>query len=293
MKKAIAVMASLALLTGCQSSSFSGQVENGSEVVLTSNDNLSLTRQEIYETLAENYGANLLLNQALQIASQQEDIDEEELNNRVQETVDNYTSMMGDDLDSYAQQNLGYDTFEAYKEAVLVPSTRQQMMIEKYSEDNFETLATENSYRKLSWIKVADETTAMSVLAELNSGEKTFAEAVTEYSTDTSTSSSGGDLGVVSILSTDVDSSIANLTPQLTAISLYSVPVSLSDGSYAIIDVVETDPNNMKEEILEDLQSNETITSEAEAYYLNKYNFQVNEKILADAIKEIDENYLS
>lgn len=83
------------------------------------------------------------------------------------------------------------------------------------------------------------------------------------------------------------------MTPQLTAISLYSVPVSLSDGSYAIIDVVETDPNNMKEEVLEDLQSNETITSEAEAYYLNKYNFQVNEKILADAIKEIDEDYLS
>ena len=49
----------------------------------------------------------------------------------------------------------------------------------------------------------------------------------------------------------------------------------------------------MKEEVLEDLQSNETITSEAEAYYLNKYNFQVNEKILADAIKEIDEDYLS
>lgn len=293
MKKAIALVASLALLTGCQSSTFSGQVENGSDVVLTSNDNVSLTRQDIYETLAENYGANILLNKALQIASEQEEINQEELDSRVEETVNNYSSMMGDDLDAYTKENLGYDTFEEYKEAVLIPSIRQQMMIEKYSEDNFETLATENSYRKLAWIKVADETTAMTVLGELNSGEKTFEQAVSEYSTDTATSSSGGNLGVVSILSTDVDSSIANLTPQLSAISLYSVPVSLSDGSYAIINVIETDPNNMKEEVLEDLKQNDEITSEAEAYYLNKYNFQVNEKILAEAIKEIDEDYLS
>ena len=293
MKKTMILLTSMMLLTACQKQdTFTGQVDNGDEIVISCQDNLSITRQKVYEDLASSYGANYLVNLALQKAASFEVIDNEKVNQEVENTIETYKTLMGDDLDAYAKANLGFDTFETYKEKVLVPSMRQKLMIENYSEENFEKLAKENSYVKLRMIKVNDQQTAVTVIGKISSDEISFEDAVKEYSTDSTTKSKNGELSVVSILSTNVDSSIASLTPQLTAVALYSAPVTLSDGTYAIIDVQETDINVLKDDILKDLKVNDSITQEAEAFYLNKYNFKVSDPVLKKAVQEINKDYI-
>lgn len=295
MKKAIVLLASLCLVAGCSSSSslYNSKVENSNTAAITGAE-VNITYQDIYEQLMESNGADYVLNTALSKAAENFNIDEEALNEQVNNTVETYKSFIGDDLDSYTQKNLGYETFEEYKNAVIVPRVRQNIMVRQYSEENFETLAKQYNFKKLRMIMVADESTALSIINDLNNDTITFEDAVNQYSTDTKTKNNNGDLGIVSDLSSTstVDSSIINILPQLTVNALYTVPVQLSTGSYAVIEVVETDVNNMHDEIVSALQSSEEVTIEAEAYYLKQVHFQIFDDRLKANIDALSPNYL-
>lgn len=295
MKKLVTLVAALCLVAGCSSSSslYSSKVENSNSAAVTGAD-VNITYQDLYEQLMESNGVNYVLNTALSKAAENFDIDEEALNEQVNSTVETYKSFIGEDLDAYTKQNLGYETFEEYKDAVIVPSVRQNIMVRNYSEENFDTLAQQYNFKKLSIITVADQSTALSIINDLNSEAITFEDAVTQYSTDTKTKNNNGNLGVVSDLSSTstVDSNIINILPQFTVNALYTVPVQLSSGSYAVIDVVETDVNNMHDDIVSALQSSEEITIEAEAYYLKQVNFQVFDDRLKANIDALSPNYL-
>lgn len=294
MKKTILSLTVLALLTGCSSNDhYTTKVDKSDEVVVTGSQ-VNVSKQDIFEYLMDQYGANYVLNRALQDIAANYELDEEALQDELTTMTNSYKSIYGEDLDAYAKENLGYDTWEAYQTAVLLPSLRQKMMIEDYADNNFATLAEEYYFVKLRAITVSDESTAISLIADLNNEEITFEEALEEYG-QTSANTSNGDLGVVSDLSStsQLDPAIQTILPQLTEIALYSVPVQLTNYSgYAIIDVVETDKEKMQAEILNVLRTADAVTSEAEAYYLKENQFKVYDKRLEENIKAIDPDYI-
>lgn len=291
MRKIVLSLACLFLVAGCSSQNkYTTTIENGKEVAV-SGTNVSITNQDIYEYLMDGYGANLVLNKALQSIAENYEVDEEKLQTELTTMLSTYKSFYGEDLDTYAQQNLGYDSWEAYQNAVIIPSLRQKMMITDYADNNFETLAQQYNFKKLRIIIVEDESTAISLIADLSSGKTTFEDALQTHSATTPKS----DLGVVSDLSStsSVDPAILNILPQLDVNALYSVPVQLSNNKgYAVVDVVETDIHVLQSEILNILRTADAVTSEAEAYYLAQNKFKVYEKELENNIKAVNPDYI-
>ncbi len=284
MKKLTCLLALVLLLSACASSGQSVTLEDGDEVVVTG-DKMELTKNDLLAYFLDNYGASYVLSDALNTIANNYEVDDETFQTALDERLSSY-EMMGMDLDEYAEQYLGYDSFAAYQSEVLEPNVRLELMFKNYISEHFDELAADHDFRKLRMIVVADQQTAMTVLGEINTEEKTFEEAAKEYSTDTASKDNGGDIGVVSDLSTgSVDDAIIRLLSGLTAVSLYSTPVALDSGSYAVLDVVETELENMKDEALETLQNSEVINQQVQAHFLKENQFTVYESTVKENIK--------
>lgn len=293
MKKLLTLSVALLLIAGCAAQgNYSTKVENGSEVAVNGS-NVNITNQDIYEYLMDNYGADYVVNKALQLIADNYPIDEETFKKELDTTVNTYKSFMGEDLDKFAKENLGYDTFDAYVEEVMKPSIRQKMMVNDYVDTNYETLAKQYHFKKIRMITLNDETAAMNLISKISSGEITFEQAVKEFSTDKDTKDKNGELGVVSDLSStqNIDQGILTLLPQFDKVALYSVPVKVTDG-YAILDIMETDVNAMKEEVSKVLRAANKVTVEANAYYLQENGFTVLEDRLKENIKTMNPDYI-
>lgn len=292
MKKLILSTLSLGLLVGCASntSGYTTAIDNGSQTAVSS-ENMTITNQDIYEALMDDYGANYVLNKALQAISSDYEVDEEALQKELESTISSYKVFYGDDLDTYAKNNLGYDTFEQYKNEIMIPSLRTQQMLRNYADENFDTLSKQYHFKKLRMIKVATEQEAISLISKLSDEEITFEDAIKENSELNTTN---GDLGIVSDLTSTskVDQAILTLLPQFEVKGLYSVPVGLSDGKYAVLEILETDIEAMQGDILTILRGSDQVMTEAEVYYLNEHNFTVYEKALEEKIKAANPDYI-
>ncbi|MFQ9923519.1 MAG: hypothetical protein ACLRVU_08395 [Beduini sp.] len=291
MKKTMIIAAVALLLSGCTSNktTITSKVTGGDNIAVKTENGIELTKQKIYESLLSTYGANKVVNEALLIAANIEVTDTEAINNKVNETIKSYTDMLGgeDKLLEYVKSN-GFDSIDSYKAEMIEPSVKQTLMIQKYIEENFDTLAEKYGYAYIRYFSVDNESDAISYISKIDNGEMTFEDAANEATGSVPDKK----LTYTKASTSTVDSSIAKMSTSFTTDGMYSVPVALSDGKYAVINVMDTDRQANKDAIVTSLLAITDVTSEAEAHYLKAYQFEVFEKGLAEDIKGINENYL-
>ncbi len=291
MKKTMIIAAVALLLSGCTSNktTITSKVTDGDNIAVKTENGIELTKQKIYESLLSTYGANKVVNEALLIAANIEVTDTEAINNKVNETIKSYTDMLGgeDKLLEYVKSN-GYDSLDSYKAEMIEPSVKQTLMIQKYIEENFDTLAEKYGYAYIRYFSVDNESDAISYISKIDNGEMTFEDAANEATSSVPDKK----LTYTKASTSTVDSSIAKMSTSFTTAGMYSVPVALSDGKYAVINVMDTDRQANKDAIVTSLLAITDVTSEAEVHYLKAYQFEVFEKGLAEDIKGINENYL-
>lgn len=284
--KKLFILLSAVLLAGC-SSSYNTKVTDGSTKIISDKE-VSVTKQDFYEYLLDNYGAEEVLNQALTAIANVEVTDEDKINELLNERIKLYDQYTDGGIDQYAK-DMGYASTEEYKEIVLLPDVKQELLREKYIDDNFDDLIKEFNVCSLKKIVVEKESSALSII-EKATDETAFDKLMDTYGTD-----SAEDLGIVTKNSTLDD----NLTSKLVDLSkvekdgVYSSAIKLSDDTYAVIFVYDTDKEANKDNYLSTLTSNDDIITTVEGYYLNKYEFNVNEDKLKDAIKVLSEDYIN
>ena len=284
--KKLFILLSDVLLAGC-SSSYNTKVTDGSTKIISDKE-VSVTKQDFYEYLVDNYGAEEVLNQALTAIANVEVTDEDKINELLNERIKSYDQYTDGGIDQYAK-DMGYASTEEYKEIVLLPDVKQELLREKYIDDNFDDLIKEFNVCSLKKIVVEKESSALSII-EKATDETAFDKLMDTYGTD-----SAEDLGIVTKNSTLDD----NLTSKLVDLSkvekdgVYSSAIKLSDDTYAVIFVYDTDKEANKDNYLSTLTSNDDIITTVEGYYLNKYEFNVNEDKLKDAIKALSEDYIN
>ena len=284
--KKLFILLSAVLLAGC-SSSYNTKVTDGSTKIISDKE-VSVTKQDFYEYLLDNYGAEEVLNQALTAIANVEVTDEDKINELLNERIKSYDQYTDGGIDQYAK-DMGYASTEEYKEIVLLPDVKQELLREKYFDDNFDDLIKEFNVCSLKKIVVEKESSALSII-EKATDETAFDKLMDTYGTD-----SAEDLGIVTKNSTLDD----NLTSKLVDLSkvekdgVYSSAIKLSDDTYAVIFVYDTDKEANKDNYLSTLTSNDDIITTVEGYYLNKYEFNVNEDKLKDAIKALSEDYIN
>lgn len=258
-KKGIVLgLASMTLLSGCGSKTIP-TLSNGDEAVVTFNDDVKISANELYTELKDNYGLTSLINMIDKIVLEKKYSDKiEEATSSAQSTIDQIKEYYGDNTLSVIQTYTGYQTIEAYQNYVYL-SYLQNLAAEDYAKTKISEKEIKNYYKtdikqdiRVSHIlfsvtydsdATTDEKTeaknaakekAQAVLDELKNVSKDelatkFSELAKENSDDDATKENGGDLGYIN---TDtLDSSYQNLVDKA---------YELSDGEYSA-ELVETE----------------------------------------------------
>ena len=293
MKKLTILAASALLLAGCSGSSTTSGIDtkiSDDKTVITI-DGIEITKQNVFETLLSQYGPDQILNEALQAIADVEITDQSAVDERVQSTLASYESYFSEDntFEDYVTTTLGYESVDDYANQVIRPSQLQQELLYKYIDDNFDDLVAEYGFVYVRYFTTETESDAMKAISAIDEGTMSFEDCAASYEatpTDTTLISTiyDGDA---------IDSNVASNACAFTTEAMYGVPIALSDGTYAVIQVVSKDLSNAADDIDSAFADNEDFVIDVECYYLKKYNFTVYESTLKDGIDEISEEYLS
>jgi len=213
MKKKIIIMAcAVVLLAGCGNP----KLQDGKEVVASIKDK-NITAEELYNSLKEKYGADVLINLIDEYIADKEIPTTDEINKKIDEEFENQKKQNEEyykvDFEVLLE-NYGYTT-ESYKKALLT-SYKQQEIVKNYvkstlTDEEIEKYYKDNMYGKItarhilimpkkSTNMTEEETNqkkkeaydlAVSLIKRLDNGED-FSELAKEFSEDTVSAENGG-----------------------------------------------------------------------------------------------------
>lgn len=283
-KNIIPLVVAGTLLVGCSSSSavsYSSKVSDGDKTVITIGND-KLTKNEVYHSLLEQYGSAEVLTLALTYIANQEITDETAIKAKVDETLATISENATVSLDEYVKQ-LGYKNQQDYIDGILTDNAKQELLNDKYIDDNYKDLIKEYKVRYLKVITVDTESGASKLIDQIKGGA--------DFNT-ISTENNGTDAGLVTTKSTNIDSNIIKNLGKFTKDGLYNKVIKTSNSKYAVVYVYNTDKKALKDEIKDKLSSINEISTKMESHYLKEYNFDVHEKAIKDEIKKANEDYL-
>ncbi len=240
-------------------------------VVATVGD-ASISEDELQQTLLDQYGADaldvLITNKLIELEADKQKItvSDEEVEEELATLAESYggeTALeeavvaTGMTMDDVRDDIINYIKTEKLIEPRIEITDEE---LQTYFDENKDTFATAEQVQA-SHILVADEATANEVKSKLDAGED-FSELAKEYSTDTTTAESGGDLGYFS--SGDMVAEFEEVAFAL-GVNEISAPVKTEYG-YHIIKVVdhqeakEANFEESKEEITDTLMNDKMST---------------------------------
>ncbi|WP_099157167.1 peptidylprolyl isomerase [Virgibacillus ndiopensis] len=215
-----------------------------------------ISKDELNETLVSQYGPdvlNSLINQKVieaEIEKEGIKVSQEEIDEEMTEYEEYYG---GEEAFQSVLESNGTDISTVEKDIELYLATNKLMAddieitdeeMKTYFEENKDSFSQQEEVQA-SHILLDDEETANKVIEKLDAGED-FAELAAEYSTDTSTAESGGELGYFG--KGEMEEAFEDTAFSLE-VDTYSEPVKTEYG-YHIIKV--TDHNQAKEATFED-----------------------------------------
>ncbi|SHR40686.1 Foldase protein prsA 1 precursor [Mycobacteroides abscessus subsp. abscessus] len=232
----------------------------------------SISEDELQQTLLDQYGADaldvLITNKLIELEADKQKItvSDGEVDEELATLAESYggeTALeeavvaSGSTMDDVRDDIISYIKTEKLLEPRIEITDKE---LQTYFDENKDTFATAEQVQA-SHILVADEATANEVKSKLDAGED-FSELAKEYSTDTTTAESGGDLGYFS--SGDMVAEFEEVAFAL-GVDEISPPVK-TDYGYHIIKVVdhqeakEANFEDSKEEISDTLMNDKMST---------------------------------
>ncbi|MDD8049460.1 MAG: hypothetical protein PHH04_07720 [Thomasclavelia sp.] len=260
---------------------YTTSVKNGdkSEVY---NSSIKITKNDIYKYYLKQAGENEVLNLAMQEIADKEITDKDAINKKVEESKKTYATYADDGkIETYATSN-GYSSLDSFVKEALEPDAKQQLLKAKYINKNYKKLLSSLKVKYLKTIECDTESAALNIIKQATSSEKWD---------ELSTANSGSDLGMVTKSTSTLDSKIVKKLSSFTKDGVYKKAIKTSEKKYAVVWVYNTDTSKVKSDIKEALASEDSVSTKYEAYYLKKYDFEVNEDKIKDSIKKSYPSY--
>ena len=283
MKKILALICTGVLLVGCSSSSavhYNTEVTDGDNTIV-SGDDISISKNDVYHYLLQQYGSSEILSLAMTYIADQEITDEAQIQAGIDEQVASYTESLSMSFEEYAIQ-CGYENAQAYIDDVITDGVKQNLLLDKYIDENYDDLVDAYKIKYLKLITLDTESAALSIIEQVQDGSD-FDTLMSE--------NSGSDLGMVSTDTSDLDDKIIDNLDNFTEDGIYDEVIKTSDSKYAVVYVYNSDESELTDEIKENMTSISDMSSKMETHYLRKYNFDVYEQALKDEIAESNEDY--
>ncbi len=287
--KLICLMGAALTLSGCGNAY--ADISHGSEVVATIGD-VTITDGDLYPQMKVDSGTEytltmiraMIYDQEIEVSDEMKEKAEEEYKSNAKQAEEYYDMTMEEYL-----QRLGYTDKEEYIEKVLLPTYEQIELNKKYFDENNEEFLEDYTPVKARIFQTSDQDKASQALDELKDGAD-FKEVTKEYG-DTTTYDGSEELYYSgSNLASVVLNKLSSQEEENTLIN--EVIVDSTTGYYYIAYFVSNDYETIKDDIIDTLSSNESITTDAMVYYLKKHNFTVYDADIFNSMKTSYPQYL-
>ena len=269
MKKALGILLVLLTLCACANKDNKTKISNGSDVIFTGPNNVSYTRQDMYDAM-KTIDADLIVNDILKnIALKNDNISIDELNTQVDELIDMYQSM-GYEAYIIAQ----YGSMDAFREYYL-----SQLLVNELSKvyvlENYDRLVSEDTPVKMQMAIFAEQADAEKCIADVNSGSTFDMAAVNNNSTNTPQSNVYSDADET--LAYDVKEYL-NSTDTLGLSSIITSTnstvgadgTSVETSTYYVLNIESRNADDFKDEYVEMMAARQELAT-VKNYFLEKH----------------------
>lgn len=282
-KKLFPVLIASLLLVGCgdKTTSISNQsqalIKIGSQTVTNGEVYQALIAQDATETV-KSMATQLILNKEVEIT--------DEMKAKADTELADFKANVGDNVDLYLKY-YGYKDLDDYYTNGILPTLQQEVLVNKYLNENYDSLAAEHLPKKIRLIEVTDATKAAEALAEIKAG-KDFGEIASAYST----TSYPGDEELVYASSDLPQVVLAWLNVQTTPTLSEIIPDTTASTNY-IVQVTVADANKLKDEAIAFFAADTTFMETALKAYYKSNNFKIYDKTVYDAFTVTYADYIA
>lgn len=264
MKKGLLVAAtSLLILAGCQDASV--KVTNEKEVVfkvgtkeITKGELATALNTYKYDSTVE-IVRNHIYDEFAPV--------NEEVNKKVAEELESLKQRVSSSTVSWEDnlKNSG-TTEEEYKEKVLLPAVRADILAKKYLETTFTARVEQYRPIKIQVIETKNQESANQAIEAIKAG-KTFVEAKSEFGSGTATKGLTGEVFVTFNGAAVLEENLYQTALNAKVNEVQSVKSSSSENVF-VYQVVSNDANTFKDEAITALVSHTSVISDSFAHYL-------------------------
>ena len=284
MKKLLVILICLLSLAGCSNKPGYAKVSDGDEVIFEG-PNIKYTKEELFDVLKLN-SQTALEEEFIENIAKDKGIDTESFDNDAQDYVD---AMIEYGLESTIISYYGsVEAFkEMYKEQLL-----ETALVKNYVEGKYDEYKTQDSPKLIQTINFEDEETAVKFMNDVNGG-MSFEEAATEngYTSDVSS--------YVVLASDSLATGIRDYVDNTDKLGLSTIISDVTsstdaDGNatettkYYLVNVVENDVENFKEQYIETKASEISLSNILDAL-LKEYNIEFFDQDLYDVMSAAHE----
>ena len=285
-KSAILLLSGMLLLSGC--SAASANIANKDDVLFTVGDQ-KLTRGDEYQFLKSSQGAEMTMELVRQSILDEEIGRGEEIMAAAQTQYDTY-AQSNPDFEAQITET-GYKDKDEYITKTIVPTVQQEKLMDKYFTDAKKSIKKSYKPSVAKILECADAETAQKALDELKKGTDTQ----TVYDTYKSEATTYGNSDTFVSTSSNLPDRLINTLAKAKKPGVIDEVFTYEDGTSASAYVAILTSNtydDILDQIIANLSSEQTITSDCFVYYLKKYHFQVHDQEIFDYLKNNYPQYL-
>ena len=295
MKKLILILISLLMFTGCVSEGKT-DINNKDEVIYTIGDD-KLVREDIYNLMLSQVGYAAVLDNALKFIYEKEVVLDENDNKKIEEEFNemkaNYNTMWEDIL-----LQSGFADEQAFKDTI-IERKKEEKLNSKFVTEKFDHYTSLYNPKYIQYMTFTDIETAEKALADIKAGVD-FKEVATTHSASgnneehvyTNVTSLPFDIKTfIDVATSPITSEIiANVEPATPETS--TSPATEEKTTYYIVNVIDTDNNNFKDEFISAVGEIQETTDEMLKHYYDLYNFKVYNEEIKSYIDGINPGFL-
>lgn len=233
MKKIITLLILSFILVGCGNKTTS--VSNGNDALLKVGS-YTLTHSDVYSALLSQNPAESVKFLATAIILNKEVGLTDDVKAKAEQQLEDFKTSMGENAQMFLDY-YGYKDFDDYYNQGIVPTIQQDILVNQYLTNNFDTLVTEYQPKKVRIIEVTDASLADKALEEIKAG-KEFATVATTYSSSSYSGSeqlvyTASELPEVILtwMNLQTTPTLSPVLPDTTNATNYIVQVTLADAS--------------------------------------------------------------
>lgn len=301
-------IAALLVVAGC-SSNQTTTVSNSNEAFFTVGDT-TISKGDIYEYMKlQNLDSGIIAMAETDLVNQLVPVTDE-MNATVDERIAADKELYGEETFNTMINYYGFADEQAYRDAYLT-NIQITELTKQYVEENWDAMIEQYNPRKavvLAFVEESSNTEETDTTSEgdeattskaqqdaqaayeaLSSGEKDLQTVIDEYNLTADPEP---------VLYTTDDTSLTNLVRTYIQTNQvgYSTPVyddSNGTPTYYVVYLADIDPNNFKDEVLDELASYNDVAEASDQYYLKSNGFFVYDQMILDALRTNYNDYLS